>query len=259
MPFFLELRRSVPVAALVATFVAVATPAHGKTITGRGTWEDTLQLRDINGDGIIDAFYDTSLDITWLAGVRGGLESWSEAKAWAEGLNVHGVKGWRLPDVKPVDGVGFNYTFRWDGSTDVGYHITSSELGHMFYVTLGNKAPGDDPASIIDGLVQQGSDYGMFNSGPFGELPRNVVPYWTGVESTQNPDKAWYFDGDSGYQGVTDKSSEYTAMGFYLWAVHEGDVPHVNSGVIPTVPEPETLAMMLAGLSALVVARKRKA
>lgn len=32
-----------------------------------GNWETTLQARDINGDGTVDAYYDTTQDITWLA------------------------------------------------------------------------------------------------------------------------------------------------------------------------------------------------
>ncbi|MBA4108863.1 MAG: hypothetical protein C0487_04625 [Leptothrix sp. (in: Bacteria)] len=32
-----------------------------------GDWETTLQARDINGDGTVDAYYDTTQDITWLA------------------------------------------------------------------------------------------------------------------------------------------------------------------------------------------------
>jgi hypothetical protein len=35
-------------------------------VPGQGTWQTTLQARDLDGDGQIDAFYDTVLNITWL-------------------------------------------------------------------------------------------------------------------------------------------------------------------------------------------------
>lgn len=38
---------------------------HAAAVTGQGTWETTLQARDLDGNGVTDAFYDTSLDITW--------------------------------------------------------------------------------------------------------------------------------------------------------------------------------------------------
>ena len=77
---------------------------------GRGTWETTLQARDVNGDGIVEAYYDTAVNITWLANANAGAGStfdnglnptdgrmtWVNANAWAAALNVQGVTGWRL-------------------------------------------------------------------------------------------------------------------------------------------------------------------
>jgi hypothetical protein len=54
-----------------------------------------LLSRDLTGDGVTDAFYDTVQDITWLrdgnyAKTSGfdasGLMSWTEANNWAAGL-----------------------------------------------------------------------------------------------------------------------------------------------------------------------------
>ena len=96
-------------AALAATFALAAPRAHAGAVIGQGTWQSTLQARDINGDGITDAFYDITLNISWLADGNagagsgydatygGGAMTWSEANAWAANLNVFGVTGWRLP------------------------------------------------------------------------------------------------------------------------------------------------------------------
>ncbi len=69
--------------------VTAATTAQAAPISGRGTWESTLQARDINGDLTIDASYDTELNITWLANWNANDPmTWSAANAWAAGLDV---------------------------------------------------------------------------------------------------------------------------------------------------------------------------
>ena len=51
-------------------------------ISGQGTWETTLQARDFNGDSVIDAYYDTALNITWLADWNAtGTMTWDAAVA----------------------------------------------------------------------------------------------------------------------------------------------------------------------------------
>jgi hypothetical protein len=54
--------------------------AQSAPISGQGTWETTLQNRDLNGDGIADAFYDTQLNVTWLRNVNSNvLMNWDAA------------------------------------------------------------------------------------------------------------------------------------------------------------------------------------
>ncbi len=50
------------------TFTLATTAAQSSApVSGQGTWETTLKPRDLTGDGVADAYYDTVLDITWLA------------------------------------------------------------------------------------------------------------------------------------------------------------------------------------------------
>lgn len=67
-----------------------------------------------NGGGLV---YDSDLDITWycICGA-GNIPVWADALAWAAGLNVGGVTGWRLPTTP---------------GTINGY-TTEGELGHLF-------------------------------------------------------------------------------------------------------------------------------
>ncbi len=80
--------------------LAMGASAYAAPVCGQGTWETTLQARDINNDNIVDAWYDTSSDITWLANWNAnGQMTWSQAMNWAALLDVYGVSGWRLPTV----------------------------------------------------------------------------------------------------------------------------------------------------------------
>lgn len=46
----------------------VSFSVHSVGIPGQGTWETTLQARDFDGNmNTVEAYYDTVLNITWLA------------------------------------------------------------------------------------------------------------------------------------------------------------------------------------------------
>ena len=70
--------------------------------------------------------------------------------------------------------------------------------------------------------------------------------YWSRTEFVPNPDYAWVFRSTDGFQNYDIKSQS-----FYAVAVRDGNVS--------PVPEPETYALMLAGLAVVGAAAKRKA
>jgi hypothetical protein len=218
--------------AAVLACVFASTAAWAVPVPGQGTWETTLQSRDINGDGVVDAFYDTVLDITWLADANAGAGSshddgfnttdgdmtWGSAVAWAGSLNVYGVTGWRLPVMNT-------------GST------AASELSHMYCVTLGDFGPCNPLTTTGPGT------WGFTNTGDFRQLESQW--YWTGTAGDPGTAFVWAGDPISAYH-----SQEPISSGNRAWAVRDGDVP--------VVPEPETYALMLLGLGALGwVARSR--
>jgi hypothetical protein len=51
---------------IIALGLVALSGAAEAGISGQGTWETTLQARDINGDGVVDAYYDTALNVVWL-------------------------------------------------------------------------------------------------------------------------------------------------------------------------------------------------
>jgi hypothetical protein len=184
-----------------------------------------------------EAYYDNILDITWLADANyaqtsgfddDGFMNWEAAKTWVSGLDINGIIGWRLPTLSPINGVSFDTNFSNNATTDGNYADSKgwvgptgspvSELGHLFYVTLGNVGwctPDDaDPSSCVE---QTGWD--IINTGPFSNL--NAIEgnghYWTdtGIDLFA----AWSFGFYGGAQIGGPKS-----ITFKGWAVHDGDV-----------------------------------
>jgi hypothetical protein len=176
-----------------------------------GSAQAALQDRDLDGDTVVDAYYDTDLDITWLRDTVGYL-TWSDALAWADALNFGGHTDWRLPV----------------GDTCSGFDCTGSEMGHLFYVELGNSAGA------------------MTNPGGFNWTfyTADFTVYWTSTLGP-TPGHATTFLIPSGFQAQRVMFSIDMAM-----AVHDGD--------LAPVPEPETYALMLAGLAGLALATRRQ-
>lgn len=167
-----------------------------------------LQDRDLEGNGEADAFYDTDLDITWLrdANLNGPMQ-WEQAVTWADGFSFAGYSDWRLPT----------------SDSCIGFDCTGSEMGHLWYVELGNVAPGP-----------------MTNTGGFQNL--QAWPYFSGTEV--DADYAYIFHTETGFQTGGGRSQFY-----FAFAVRDGDVP--------AIPEPQTYALLLLGLTALAVKRRR--
>ena len=115
--------------------------------------------RDLNGSpGSFEAYYDTTLDITWLAnanlaltttfGVSGinvtnGRMEWATATAWIAAMNSAnylGISSWRLPEMYDIgnDGCTVNSLASYNGG-DCGYNVVSTgpqaaEMASLFYV-----------------------------------------------------------------------------------------------------------------------------
>ncbi len=247
----------------VLTLIAalgVSGAAHAAPVSGQGTWETTLQARDFDGNtATIEGYYDTSLNITWLANANyaGTWMTWANANTWASGLKFlnnyknTSITGWRLPTTGPVNGSAFNYNYSSNGSTDYAYNIsapgsaypgsTGSEMAHMFYITLGDKGYND-----ISGSSPQ-AGWGLTNSGPFSNI-QTILGYWSATSYAPNPSYAWGF----GY-GYGDQQSLGKTNPAYAWAVHSGDV---GAAVVPI---PAAAWLFGSGLLGLIgVARKKK-
>ena len=242
---------------LGVTTMALAGAAAAAPVSGQGTWETTLQARDLDGDGTADAYYDTALDISWLANADViGQVDFTAASAWANGLDVAGVTGWHLPtiniDTCGTDGLGATF---WNGGGICGYDVqaSTSDMAHMYMTTLANPSYSgfNDAYGNGPGL----SAPLLENTGPFSNL--QAYGYWFSLDHAVNPwtgeantNEAWRYSFYAGRQDNLDSSAL-----LHAWAVHDGDVGQIAA----PVPEPETYALMLAGLAMMVpLARRRR-
>jgi len=146
--------------------------------------------------------YDTDLNITWYVNPNYDTHVYGDYAAWAAGLNVGGVTGWRLPTTPGTT----------TGITNEG------EMGHLFYDELKNPV-------VLDGV---GQPTGRFdNKGPFTNLHMGFY-----TSTTHNGYLYYYFSFDDGQQSLADINY------WYFWihglAVHDGKIgsPPVSPAVL---------------------------
>lgn len=196
-----------------------------------GAAQAALQGRDLNGSaGSFEAYYDTDLDITWLADANYAQTSFydfdgkmtrQQAAVWAAGLSftdgVNVYDNWRLPISN--DGCAEGDSICSSLGMDPDF-VREGELKSLF-TTLG----GVDGSSIT---AVHNSNFDLFQNIQGGI-------YWYGTLYQLDTEGAWAFRMQDGIQ-----VPYYELDEFYAWAVSPGDVG--------AVPEAQTYALMLAGL-----------
>ena len=191
-------------------------------------------LVDMN-DGTI---YDTDTQLSWLRDANIGLSllhinpsgetSWDSASTIVATLNdgggFAGLTGWRLPSTTQPDASCDDQYDLGGGSPlyGYGYHCTGSELGHLYYVALGNPVGGP-----------------VTNPGPFVNILTDV--YWSRTEA--NLSSAWGFNFDTGYQDIYGESIDYG-----IWPVRPG------ARALPGSPVGYNPAWLAITLMSLIVA-----
>lgn len=179
----------------------------------KATLFETNGTAYINGVEYTDvkAVYDDCLNITYLDFMSDKLP-WKTAGTYVENILWVADTGekfndWRLPVTR--------------GTEINSWNAVDSELGHLFYVELGNKSllevqdcPDPDSVDCVPGLV---------NTGPF-TLLTEASSYWYGDdESATYSTYAPNFNFAVGYQGELNKW-----ISFYTLPVRDGDVVAVE-------------------------------
>ncbi len=240
-------RRPIAAAATVLLVLALASPAPA-ALLGRAA--------ATAGGSDWQAYYDDTLDITWLADANyaqtsgyhpTGNMTWDAAVAFIDTLNdsaLLGLTDWRLPYVYDVNADGCPGFSRLDVlGVDCGYYTAyneyRAELSTLFYETLGNHA-----FYAMDGTYPNPAGYGARNVGPFTNLQTGGL-YWYGQENVVAPLQAWYFGMPTGGQGPRGKNESAPA-----WAVVDGDP-------FAVVPLPATAWLFASALGLAGVLRRR--
>jgi hypothetical protein len=173
------------------------------------------------------AYYDTVLDITWLAdanladnttfGVLGinanGTMSLAKANEWIGALNAAAYLGksdWRLPATLQPDpscgtqgDPGFPYPLQGSGTG-----CTGSEMGHLYNVD-GITSSAASPFANVQSIYWSGTPYVISVAGVAG----------------------WTFNFLNGSQDLAAQSGFYSPSNYtYAWAVRSGDI---EAAVVP--------------------------
>ena len=186
-----------------------------------------------------------------------GQTNWADANSWATSLNINGVTGWKLPSTDPINGMNYDYTASFDGSSDAGYNMgapgtiyegsQASEMAYIFYNLLGNTG-FYDTAGVETGCTPP--DYCLTNTGPFENIQIPFTGgYWSGTEYGFTEGDAWFFSFYDGYQENYDMTSDV----LYAWAVRDG-----GSEFIPQIPIPAAIWLFGSGLIGLIGSARRK-
>ncbi|BBO86553.1 hypothetical protein DSCO28_71190 [Desulfosarcina ovata subsp. sediminis] len=204
---------------LVAVVLLFAFSSAQASLVVRGTGT-------INGvSGEYKLIYDTELDITWLDYSKSKAD-WDIQVDWAEDLVVN-FNGQELTDWR-LTSAGDNPTHGWKK--------TSSEMGHLYYESLG----------LLDWKDRNYGDLTtteeLNNAGEFDNLIAAI--YWTGTEVSNVDSEAWSF---YMYYGSLNWNGYFVDC--YALAVLDGDVG--------AVPIPGAVWLLGSGILGLLYIRGR--
>lgn len=185
-----------------------------------------------------DSFiHDTDLNLYWTkdGNLYGEKMTWQGANEWINTLNNYkygGFSNWRLPNT-PDGTWGYN-----PNTISTRYNVTTSELGHLFYSSLGLKGK-----EAPDGTINQTYGLGTTTT-PFDNLQSGY--YWFGTISDKfklsGKDAVWKFDFQHGSHFLDTIETNKA----YAIAVRDAT----------PAPEPSTALLFLAGLVGICRARR---
>jgi hypothetical protein len=178
------------------------------------------------------------------------LNTWESQTAWLGSLTISVKDGytinwggdWRLPQTVsdyPAAIASGEPDYWYSGKYAIGFNnTTTSEMGFLYYTELGNKG-----FVGTDGLPQSNS--GLKSTGLFENLKSGI--YWSATERFDFPQASQSF---YVYQTIAGNQFSDTIDQQHLMMA-------LRSAIVSPVPEPATGTLMLAGLAAGFLHRRR--
>ena len=217
------------------------------------------------GGGMI---YDSTRNITWLADLNyahtsghngagvdaNGRMNWYAAMDWAANPEYGGYSDWRLPTTMLNDPTcsGGEYNYSSEGIGCLG-----SEMGGLFNTELGRRPSWTGFTSMFGWAAETSDDTPeqIANQALFRNLQE--YGYWSStiIDFGSLGQSPYYYLTLYNFQGFLWESFDSF---FYAIAVRDGNVAPTVSEPPASVPEPQSLALVLLALGAAVGARKRR-
>ena len=234
----------------VGAYVAQASLITIGTATYNGSDYDLIWEDDNNGNSLV-----------WFNYQRGGYSeegNYDDMMSWAAGLDsdldyhidpAYTVEwedaAWRLPNVDTSYGDDLSY----DGSTSLGFNITTSEYGYLFYEELGLNGSYDTDGNFL-------GDWWDIRTLPI------ALSYWNISSQVYdgNENAVWYFDLTEGmpyvgYQGLAMR----TPFDEYGWGGcnYAYTTIAVRTATVAPIPEPATMLLLGSGIVGLAGFRRK--
>jgi len=206
---------------MVMIFLSVGTSNASLTTIGTATYM---------GSDYNLIYEDDSIDggLVWLD-YTNDTDIWQNHMNWASGLGSN-----LTVDLDPGYSTDIDWGIDWrlplTQNQTSGYNQTGSEMGHLYYESLGNVGYSDP-------------GWGLNNVGDFNNV--QSLTYWSGTEYSPIPDYAWLFFFYDGYQTNVNKDSNYYALA-------------VRPGQVSAVPIPSAIWLLGSGLAGLGIFRNKK-
>jgi len=207
---------------MVMIFLSVGTSNASLTTIGTATYM---------GSDYNLIYEDDSIDggLVWLD-YTNDTDIWQNHMNWASGLGSN-----LTVDLDPGYSTDIDWGIDWrlplTQNQTSGYNQTGSEMGHLYYESLGNIGYNDP-------------GWGLNNVGDFNNL-QSYHYYWSATEYSPNPENAWLFSFHFGLQS-------YYYKGHVVYALA------VRPGQVSAVPIPSAIWLLGSGLAGLGIFRNRK-